>query len=271
MKSLEVKLLSSTVLPILIGGGFVLSGALVAPQAVQAGTPGLGNLNPPAISRAQANLLQRTASSNPCSPCNPCNPCAAKKNPCNPCNPCAAKNPCNPCNPCAAKKNPCNPCGANPCGANVDPRLVVRPKGTMLHKGDTAALVREGKKLFMDDKLSTNDMSCQTCHEGLEAFSKSFANPFPHKVDMAMDTSGISSVSLDEMVQFCMVVPMEAKPLAWDSRELAAITAYTATLQQAYIARGQNPCNPCNPCAAKKNPCNPCNPCAAKKNPCAAN
>ena len=115
VKSLEVKLLSSTVLPILFGGGFVLGGALVAPQPVQAGTPGLGNLNPPAISRAQANLLHKTAS---CSPCNPCNPCAAKKNPCNPCNPCAAKKKkaaaCNPCNPCAAKKgcNPCNPCAA---------------------------------------------------------------------------------------------------------------------------------------------------------------
>ncbi len=240
-----MKLLSSTVLPLLFGGGFVLGGALIAPQTAQAGAPGLGNLNPPAISRARANLLQAVA----------------------------AKNPCNPCNPCAAKKNPCNPCGANPCAAaEVDPRLVVRPKGTMLHKGDTATLVREGKKLFMDKKLSTNGMACQSCHANLKAFADTFAKPFPHKVDMAVDTSGINSVSLDEMIQFCMIVPMEAKPFPWDSRKLAALTAYTASLQQAFIAKGINPCNPgaannpCNPCAAKK-----MNPCAAKKNPCAAN
>ncbi len=226
MKSLEVKLLSSTVLPLLFGG------ALITPLAAQAGGAGIGNLNPMAISRTQANLLQMAAAKNPC---NPCNPCAAKKNPCNPCaaknpcNPCAAKNPCNPC----AAKNPCNPCGANPCAAAaVDSKLVVRPHGTMLYKGDTAALVREGKKLFMDENLSTNGMACETCHADLEAFSGSFAKPFPHKVAMAFDSGGISSVSLDEMVQFCMVVPMAAKPLPWDSRELAALTAYTATLQQ---------------------------------------
>lgn len=282
MKSLEVKLLSSTVLPLLFSGGFILGGALIAPQAAQAGAPGLSNLNAPAISRAQANLLQVAAKKNPC---NPCNPCAAKKNPCNPCNPCAAKsNPCNPCNPCAAKKNPCNPCGANPCAAEIDPKRVLRPAGTKLHPGKLSSLVRDGKKLFMDKKLSTNGMACQSCHANLDAFADSFATPFPHLVNMAVDNSGIKSVALDEMVQFCMIVPMEAKTLPWDSHELAAVTAYTASLQQQFIARGPSPCNPCaaknpcNPCAAKnpcnpcaaKNPCNPCNPCAAKKNPCAA-
>jgi cytochrome c len=147
----------------------------------------------------------------------------------------------------------------------------------MLLAGNMASLIRDGKKLFMDNSLSTNDMSCQTCHANLEAFSESFAKPFPHKVDMAFDTSGINSVALDEMVQFCMVVPMEAKPLPWNSRDLAALTAYTGSLQMAFMANpcnpcaAKNPCNPCNPCAAKnpcnpcaaKNPCNPCNPCAA--------
>ncbi|MBL6932168.1 MAG: cytochrome C peroxidase [Rhodospirillales bacterium] len=265
-----------------MGGGVVLGGALIAPQSVQAGP---GNLNPPAISRAQANLLKHAEAypKNPCNPCaakkNPCNPCAAKKNPCNPCaakNPCAAGNPCNPCNPCAAKKNPCNPCGANPCaGADIDPKLVVRPKGTMMYKGDMAALVREGEKLFKDTSLSTNGMSCQTCHGGLELFNNTFMKAYPHMVEMPMNSSGVNSVSLDEMVQFCMLAPMESKPFPWESRELAAVTAYTATLQKAFMAKGANPCNPCNPCAARNpcNPCaakNPCNPCAAK-NPCAAN
>ncbi len=216
---------------------------------------------------------------------NPCNPCAA-----NPCaaNPCAA-NPCaaNPCaaNPCAA--NPCaaNPCAANPCaGAKVDANLVTRPAGTSLAKGD----VKLGEKLFKDTGLSTNGMSCQTCHEDNAAFEASFAKPYPHKVAMAAVQGGVTSIDLDEMVQFCLVVPMETKPLPWDSKELAALTAYTAELQKSFMANpcaGKNPCgNPCgNPCAGKNpcaNPCaNPCgNPCAGKNpcanpcgNPCAAN
>lgn len=91
---------------------------------------------------------------------------------------------------------------------------------------------------------------------------------------MARDQFGMSQVFLDEMVQICMVAPMAAKALGWESKELAALTAYTATLQTSFKP---NPCaaNPCaaNPCAAK-NPCAVKNPCAAKtpcavKNPCA--
>jgi hypothetical protein len=123
-------------------------------------------------------------------------------------------------------------------------------------------------------------------------FNPSFVKAYPHPVDMPQQRAGLQQVSLDEMVQFCMVVPMASKPLPWNSRELAALTAYAGEVQKDFIkTAAANPCalkpkatNPCNPCAAKaanpcaaKNPCatkpapaNPCNPCAAKaKNPCA--
>lgn len=187
---------------------------------------------------------------NPCAPraANPCapraaNPCAAKANPCA-ANPCAAKmNPCaaNPCaakaaNPCAAKANPCaakpNPCAANPCAAKpMDKSSVLRPAGTKLASGDHAALVKQGATLFQDTSLSTNGLSCISCHEGNGAFAASFAEPYPHPVSMAQER-GIDEIALDEMVQLCMVVPMEAKPLPWDSQSLAALTAYTAELQK---------------------------------------
>jgi hypothetical protein len=96
----------------------------------------------------------------------------------------------------------------------------------------------------------------------------------------------MARVALDEMVQFCMVVPMASKPLPWESKELAALTMYAQEVQKGFIkAAAANPCmlkQPAtNPCAAKaKNPCNPCaakaaNPCAAQnpcatQNPCAA-
>ncbi len=217
---------------------------------------------------------------------NPCNPCKPKAmNPCNPCKP-KAMNPCNPCkpkmlNPCAPK-NACNPCAPkNPCGASgkIDPKMVTRPAGTHLMKGDPKKLEKMGEGLWNDKKLSTNGLACSTCHANYGAFAATFVKPYPHTVKMAKDRSGLKKVHLDEMVQLCMLEPMAAKPLPWGSKKLAALTAYTAKVQKGFMVKaGKNPCapwmskakNPCNPCAPKvKNPCNPCNPCAPKaKNPC---
>jgi len=208
-------------------------------------------------------------------------------------NPCAMKhaNPCsmNHANPCAMKH-------ANPCNkkAQVDPKLVTRPHGTQLFSAASRAiLVKEGKQLFEDKNLGTNGMTCSTCHTGNAGFSASFAKPYPHKVAMAVNKANISSVSADEFVQFCTIVPLQGKPLAWEGRKLAALTAYVVDVKQVKYRANQmsNPCaikhaNPCamkhaNPCAMKHaNPCamkhaNPCamkhaNPCAMKHaNPCA--
>lgn len=233
-------------------------------------TQGVLHANPAAAKRP----LVLAASCKPCAAkraCNPCaarNPCAAKKG----CNPCAAKKGCNPCaarNPCAAKSG-CNPCGA---GA-VKASHFMRPSGTApVPVSQLGGLVAEGERLWKDTGLSTNGVSCDTCHKDGANLNPSFAQPYPHKVAMPAQMAGVEQVHADEMVQFCMIVPMQAKPLAWNSRELAALTAYTVSLQ-----KGFNPCaakkagGGCNPCAAKRacGPCAPkrgCNPCAVK-NPC---
>lgn len=168
-------------------------------------------------------------------------------------NPCAPKNPCAPVNPCAAAKNP----GAAP--ARIDPRLVTRPAGTTLARGDHAALVKEGERLFNDTRLSGNGMSCQSCHAKGASFNASFAQPYPHRVGMPEQRAGMKQIAMDEMVQFCMVAAMAGKPLPWNSRELAALTAYTGQVQKDFQRTG----GPANPCAAR-NPCAPRNPCAAK-------
>ena len=246
---------------------------------------------------AKANPCNPCAAKNPCNPCgvkkaaNPCNPCAAKNpcNPCNPCgvkkaanpcNPCAAKNPCNPCNPCAAK-NPCNPCG----GATVDANAFTRPSGTSLYPGNQAQLAAEGKLLWEDKSLGASGLACANCHINNGNFHETFLKPYPHYVAMPDAQAGVKQVSADEMVQFCMIVPMAGKPLDWGSRKLAALAAYTGAMQTQFKAAvAANPClikssavNPCNPCGAKNpcNPCaakNPCNPCGAKNpcNPCGA-
>lgn len=107
---------------------------------------------------------------------------------------------------------------------------ITRPAGYKPQAGDAAL----GEKLFNDTKLSTNGMSCASCHANHGAFQASFAKPYPHTVAMARDQLGRKTVHLDEMVQGCMVMPMAAKPLPWDSKELAALTAYTATLQKTF-------------------------------------
>ncbi|MCW8905179.1 cytochrome c peroxidase, partial [Sedimenticola sp.] len=199
------------------------------------------------------------------------NPCAAK-----PMNPCAAKSM----NPCAAKSmNPCAAKPMNPCAAKSNNDAVTRPKDYKPYQGNPTALLAEGEKLFKDTSLSTNGMSCNTCHNNNGMFQASFAQPYPHYVQMANDQFQVKAVHADEMVQLCMVSPMAAQPLPWDSRELAALATYVTEQQKGFAKQhktaAMNPCaakNPCaanNPCAAK-NPCAANNPCAAK-NPCAAN
>lgn len=106
----------------------------------------------------------------------------------------------------------------------------IRPPGYKPAKGNPKA----GKALFNDTKLSTNGMSCISCHANHGAFSASFAQPYPHVVAMARDQLGRNSVHLDEMIQACMVMPMAAKPPPWNSKELADLTAYTAELQKTF-------------------------------------
>lgn len=107
---------------------------------------------------------------------------------------------------------------------------ITRSAGYKPMAGDAAL----GEKLFNDTKLSTNGMSCASCHANHGAFQASFAKPYPHTVAMAKDQLGRKTVHLDEMIQGCMVMPMAAKPLPWDSKELAALTAYTASLQKSF-------------------------------------
>lgn len=182
--------------------------------------------------------------------------------------PATAANPCGPKNPCAAK----NACGMkNPCAAaaSMDPKLVTRPKGTKPFVGNRAELVSDGEKLWKSTSLSTNGMACATCHQNGGAFNASFAKPYPHAVEMPQSV-GLKQVTAEQMVQFCLVRPMAAKPLAWSSRELAALTAYTGEVQKAFIKTGAtsggaaaNACGARNPCGMK-NPCAGKNPCAAK-------
>ncbi len=200
-----------------------------------------------------------------------CKPCAPRTGNRNPCGPCAARNPCAAMNPYAAK-NPCaamNPCAGNPCaaGGKVDPKMVTRPAGTRPYQGNQAALLAEGNALWNSKEISRNNsVACSSCHQdGTAMLQPAFAKPYPHFVKMVADDNGMQLITLEGMVQYCMIKPMQSKPFSWDSRQLAALTAYTAVLQRKFnpVANAVNPCAARNPCAPK-NPCSMRNPCAVR-------
>jgi len=121
------------------------------------------------------------------------------------------------------------------CG-KVDPQLVIRPEGTTPFQADRAELVTEGEALWKDPNLGKAGVACQSCHVNGAQFKDSFKQPYPHRVGMARSKSGLESIDAEQMVQFCMVVPMKSEPLAWDSRELAALTAYVEDVEQKNFA-----------------------------------
>ena len=157
-------------------------------------------------------------------------------------NPCAMKH-----NPCAMKHNPCA-VGEKPM---VDPHRITRPADIELfRRAPRSVLVAEGKMLFEDSSLSSNGSSCNSCHATDNLFNATFATPYPHPVAMAAEKAGLNrALQADEFVQFCMIVPMASKPLPWDSRELAALTAYVVDVRQkAFMAASRkNPCSMKNP------------------------
>ena len=108
--------------------------------------------------------------------------------------------------------------------------LATRPAGYKPIARDA----RLGEKLFNHVKLSTNGMSCATCHANHGAFQASFAKPYSHTVAMAKEQLGQKTVYLDEMIHGCMVMPMAAKPLPWDSKEFAGLVAYLQVQQKSF-------------------------------------
>lgn len=167
-------------------------------------------------------------------PCNPCamNPCNMKKaaNPCamNPCgikaNPCAMKH--NPCNPCSMKKE-ANPCAMNPCSA--DANTPIRPHA--FNSFQEAATL--GEKMWNDDKgMGTAGVACLSCHADFDLLNLEKRQNFPHYVKMVGDV-----VTLDQMINYCLLNPMKGKQLEKNSKELTAMAAYYRAYRMQYLAK----------------------------------
>jgi len=126
--------------------------------------------------------------------------------------------------------------------ASVDQQQVVRPAGITATTASQEELLNVGEALWNDKALGSSKLSCASCHKNnLKRFKKSFLEPYPHFVKMAKKKAGLDQVSVESMVQLCMVVPMKSTPLPWDSVELSALSIYIEqVVQPAYIeAKGK--------------------------------
>lgn len=170
-------------------------------------------------------------------PCNPCsmkshNPCAMESQKMNPCNPCAMKmekKKANPCdmkghNPCGMKKmNPCNPCA----GASMDDGNKPIRETAFSNFQEAADL---GRRLWSDESLGTSGLSCLSCHSGYENMNFEKRQNFPHRVGMVGDV-----VTLDQMINYCMINPMKGEQFEKNSKELTAMAAYFRAYRMQYL------------------------------------
>jgi len=105
--------------------------------------------------------------------------------------------------------------------------------------GEITKSIELGKALFMDPKLGTNGKTCNTCHAmggttdmamenmKIKAFDN-LAQKYPKYFMMAGRV-----MTLDQVVNFCIVTPLKGKALACDSQELTDLVAYCASVKPA--------------------------------------
>ncbi len=108
----------------------------------------------------------------------------------------------------------------------INPRLVTRPESTTPFAGDGVKLLGTGTLRHGDTSLSPIGRSCNTCHSDENSYNETFNRPFPHYVQSVRFKTGLSQITAEGMVQFCMISAMEGRPLPWDSEALAALTAF---------------------------------------------
>jgi hypothetical protein len=108
----------------------------------------------------------------------------------------------------------------------INPRHVTRPANSEPFSADRARLLKEGVARHDGTSLSPIGRSCNTCHSDENSYNETFNRPFPHYVQSVRFKTGLSQITAEGMVQFCMISAMEGRPLPWDSETLAALTAF---------------------------------------------
>ncbi|MBI4665183.1 MAG: hypothetical protein HY751_02100 [Nitrospinae bacterium] len=129
-------------------------------------------------------------------------------------------------NPCGASRSAPNPCA--PAAVSSDDRKHIRLERIT----DYEKLVSMGKKLWNSEALGTSGLSCMSCHADHENLNLDKVKGWPHHVKMTGDI-----LTLDQMVNYCMLNPMAANPLDPNSVEMTAMAAYYREYTASYKRR----------------------------------
>lgn len=82
------------------------------------------------------------------------------------------------------------------------------------------SVVEKGRELWVSGQLGTNGVACAQCHPN-------GANTHPETYPKFQQQLG-KVVALREMINWCLINPLEGAPLDLDSPEMTAIEAYLA-------------------------------------------
>lgn len=98
------------------------------------------------------------------------------------------------------------------------------------------ASIMRGKDLFGDASLGTNGKTCNDCHmaggtkEG--KMGKMVVKPFyevNEKYPMYW-TMADKVMTLDQVINWCILTPLQGEPLKWDDQKLTDLAAYCASV-----------------------------------------
>lgn len=104
-------------------------------------------------------------------------------------------------------------------------------------KAELRKSIESGKALFSDPKLGTAAQSCNDCHMAggtkdasmgkmsIKAFDN-LAGTYPKYFPMMNKV-----MTLDQMVNWCIVTPMKGPALGWDDQRLADLVAYVVSVK----------------------------------------
>ena len=99
------------------------------------------------------------------------------------------------------------------------------------------ASILRGKDLFNDPDLGTNGKTCNDCHaaggtmEG--TMGKMVIKPF-HEVNEKYPMYWMMAdkvMTLDQVINWCIMTPLQGEPLKWDDQKLTDLAAYCASVE----------------------------------------
>jgi len=92
------------------------------------------------------------------------------------------------------------------------------PREQMIWKAELDKLVKEGDRLFHSDEIGTNGVACAMCHPNA---SNTHPETYPK-----FQTQLKKVALLRDMVNWCILNPLEGKELAFDDPRMVALEAY---------------------------------------------